>query len=59
MGFGLHGTMLLTYRHAEEEAGARRGRVFALWAALCVALWASGLWLMSQPMEMRGTFPGN
>jgi hypothetical protein len=27
--------------------------------AACVALWVSGLWLMSQPMEMRGTFLGN
>jgi hypothetical protein len=30
--------------------------VFAAWAGLCVLLWASALWLMSQPMEMRGAF---
>ena len=59
LGLGLLGSLLLTYRLAEDEPGARRGRVFAVWAALCVALWASGLWLMSQPMEMRGTFLGN
>ena len=59
LGLGLLGSLLLTYRLAEDEPGAGRGRVFAVWAALCVALWASGLWLMSQPMEMRGTFLGN
>ncbi len=59
LGLGLLGSLLLTYRLAEDEPSARRGRVFAVWAALCVALWASGLWLMSQPMEMRGTFLGN
>ena len=59
LGLGLLGSLLLTYRLAEDEPSARRGRVFAVWAALCVALWVSGFWLMSQPMEMRGTFLGN
>lgn len=59
LGLGLLGSLLLTYRLAEDEPSARRGRVFAVWAVLCVALWVSGLWLMSQPMEMRGTFLGN
>ena len=59
LGLGLLGSLLLTYRLAEDDGGARRVRVFAVWAVLCVALWASGLWLMSQPMEMRGTFLGN
>jgi hypothetical protein len=59
LGLGLLGSLLLTYRLAEDEAGARPGRVFAVWAVLCVALWVSGLWLMSQPMEMRGTFLGD
>ncbi len=59
LGLGLLGSLLLTYRLAADGPGARRARVFAVWAALCVALWGSGLWLMSQPMEMRGTFLGN
>jgi hypothetical protein len=59
LGLGLLGSLLLTYRLAEEEPGARRGRVFAVWATLCVALCVSGFWLMSQPMEMRGTFLAN
>ena len=59
LGLGLLGSLLLTYRLAADEPCARRWRVFAIWAALCVALWVSGLWLMSQPMEMRGTFLGS
>jgi ferredoxin len=59
LGLGLFGSLLVTYRLAEDEPTAHRWRVFATWAVLCVALWVSGLWLMSQPMEMRGTFLGN
>jgi ferredoxin len=59
IGLGLLGSLLLTYRLAEDDSGAQRGRVFATWAILCVALCVSGFWLMSQPMEMRGTFLGN
>jgi hypothetical protein len=59
LGLGLLGSLLLTYRLAFEDDAKRRGLVFATWATLCVALWVSGFWLMSQPMEMRGTFLGN
>jgi polyferredoxin len=60
LGLGLLGSLLLTYRLAfEDDAVGRRGLVFTTWATLCVALWVSGFWLMSQPMEMRGTFLGN
>jgi ferredoxin len=59
LGLGLFGSLLVIYRLADAEPAARRGRVFAVWAVLCAALWVSGLWLMSQPMEMRGTFLGN
>jgi ferredoxin len=59
LGLGLLGSLLLTYRLAEDDCAARPRRVFATWAVLCVALWAAALWLMSQPMEMRATFLGN
>ena len=59
LGLGLLGSLLLTYRLAEDDCATHRGRVFATWAVLCVALWAAALWLMSQPMEMRATFLGN
>lgn len=58
LGLGLLGSLLLAYRLAEAETAAHPRRVFAAWAALCFVLWASALWLLSQPMEMRGTFLG-
>lgn len=56
LGLGLAGSLLVAYRLPEDERAAHPRRVFAAWAGLCVLLWASALWLMSQPMEMRGTF---
>jgi hypothetical protein len=58
LGLGLLGSLLLAYRLAEEDDAAHPRRVFAAWAALCLLLSASALWLLSQPMEMRGTFLG-
>lgn len=56
LGLGWLGSLLLAYRLAEEETAAHPIRVFILWASLCTFLWATALWLLSQPMEMRGTF---
>ncbi|HST54094.1 MAG TPA: hypothetical protein VLJ61_18955 [Pyrinomonadaceae bacterium] len=56
LGLGLMGSLLVAYRLAETDPAAHPRRVFAVWAGLCVLLWISALWLMSQPMEMRGTF---
>jgi hypothetical protein len=58
LGLGLLGSLLVAYRLAEESTEAHTGRVFSIWAALCLFLWISALWLLSQPMEMRGTFMG-
>lgn len=58
LGLGLLGSLLTAYRLAEDDAAAHPRRVFAAWASVCVLLWASALWLLSQPMEMRGTFLG-
>ncbi|MET0646061.1 MAG: 4Fe-4S binding protein [Pyrinomonadaceae bacterium] len=58
LGLGLLGSLLLAYRLAEADSAAHPRRIFAAWAALCLMLWASALWLLSQPMEMRGTFLG-
>jgi hypothetical protein len=46
-------------RLAWGGAAAHPRRAFAAWAGLCVLLWAAALWLLSQPMEMRGTFLSN
>jgi ferredoxin len=59
LGLGLLGSLLVSYRLAEEDTTTTRPkRIFALWAGLCVLLWVAALWLMSQPMEMRGTIGG-
>ncbi len=56
LGLGLLGSLLVSYRISEEEAPRRAKWAFVPWAALCLLLWLSALWLLSQPMEMRATF---
>jgi hypothetical protein len=58
IGLGLAGSLLVAYRISEELAPARRWAAFAPWAALCLLLGASAIWLLAQPMEMRGTVLG-
>ncbi|HET9219720.1 MAG TPA: FesM [Terriglobia bacterium] len=59
MGFlmlGLIGSLMVIYRIAGQELVSRPIRAFAPWAGVCLILWLSAVWLMSQPMQMRGTF---
>lgn len=58
LSLGLLGSLLVAYRIAERDAPQRARPVFIPWATLCVLLYAAALWLLSQPMEMRGTFLG-
>lgn len=58
LGLGLLGSLLVSFRIAEREYPARAARTFLPWAALSLLLWGAALWLLSQPMEMRGTFLG-
>lgn len=58
LALGLLGSLLVIYRLSEQDSETRRGRVFTVWAGLCVLLAISALWLLSQPMEMRSTFLG-
>jgi polyferredoxin len=58
LGLGLLGSLLVIYRQSEEDPETNTGRVFSVWAGLCLLLWISAIWLLSQPMEMRGTFMG-
>jgi hypothetical protein len=58
LGLGLLGSLLVIYRLAEEDTETHTGKVFSVWAGLCLLLWGSAMWLLSQPMEMRGTFLG-
>jgi hypothetical protein len=56
LALGLVGSLIVMYRLAEDDSQNRPFKTFAPWAGLCILLWLSALWLMSQPMEMRGTF---
>jgi hypothetical protein len=58
LGLGVLGSLLVAWRIAEREYPARAGWAFAPWAGLCLLLGSVAVWLLSQPMEMRGTFLG-
>jgi ferredoxin len=53
LSVGLVGSWLVSHRLTEAEHSNHRRAIFALWALVCLVLWAAALWLMSQPMEMR------
>jgi hypothetical protein len=55
---GLFGSLLVSYRLAEEDAPVKPMRVFLPWAGIATILFAAAIWLLSQPMEMRGTMLG-
>jgi sterol desaturase/sphingolipid hydroxylase (fatty acid hydroxylase superfamily) len=55
LGLGWFGSLLAAYRLAEQDRPAQPWRAFLPWAALIVLLLVAAIWLMSQPMEMRGT----
>jgi cytochrome c oxidase assembly factor CtaG len=56
LDLGLLVTVAVGWRAALELAGgaARALRLAAPWAALALLLWASGVWIVFQPMQMRG-----
>jgi len=61
MGFlflGLVGSLTVTYRLAEEDAPKRPYRTFTPWAVVSIVMWIGAMWLITQPMDMRGTFVG-
>ena len=53
---GLAGSLLVIHQLAEGDSAERPLRAFAPWAAVAVVLWVAAMWMMFQPMEMRGTF---
>jgi hypothetical protein len=58
LGLGLVGSLLVSYRLAEADYPERALRIFAPWAGVSLLLWMAALWLMTQPMDMRGTLLG-
>jgi hypothetical protein len=53
---GLFGSLALAHHYAEEDSPSTWIRAFFPWAIVCVILFSSGIWLLSQPMDMRATF---
>jgi len=60
LDLGLLLSIAVSYRIARSEAtsGGRALRAFAPWAALLVLLFMAGVWVICQPMQMRGLMPG-
>jgi hypothetical protein len=58
IGAGCLISLLVAYRMAESDAPKRVWQAFLPWAALLLMLLSAANWLLSQPMEMRGTFLG-
>jgi hypothetical protein len=54
LGLGLLGSLLVSHRLAESELSNHKRGIFATWAFVSFVLCCAALWLMSQPMEMRG-----
>ena len=58
LGLGLVGSLLVSYRLSVEDSAAHPWRIFSIWAGISLGIWIAALWLMSQPMEMRGLILG-
>ncbi|HEY6332506.1 MAG TPA: FesM, partial [Blastocatellia bacterium] len=59
LGLGLVGSLLVSYRLAQSERQGSTLKIFIPWACLALVLWISAMWLMAQPMEMRGMLLGS
>jgi hypothetical protein len=53
---GLAGSLIWTHALAEEDAPRQTWRAFVPWAAVNALVWCAAVWLVLQPMDMRGTF---
>ena len=56
LGLGWMGSLLVAYQLATSDGERSPWPIFVPWAVLLSLLFAAGIWLMGQPMEMRGTF---
>lgn len=62
LGLGWFGSLLVAYRLSSQEGASATQNdasfwgAFLPWATLLSLLFAAAIWLMGQPMEMRGTW---
>lgn len=55
---GTLGSLVVAYRVSDRDHPVRAGRAFASWGLVIAGLALLALWILSQPMEMRGTSLG-
>jgi hypothetical protein len=55
---GLLGSWLVSWMIARGLAPRRTWAALAPWAVLHLLLYVTAVWVMMQPMDMRGTFLG-
>jgi cytochrome c oxidase assembly factor CtaG len=58
LDLGVLGALYLVRRVAGDLTAARPAGLMAPWIALVVALWMAGVWILFQPMQMRGLIVG-
>ena len=60
LDFGLLLSLYAGYRNALAQSArvSLALRAFAPWALLLILLFAAGIWILLQPMQMRGTLGG-
>jgi hypothetical protein len=58
LALGLLGSWIVAIRLGRQDYPRAPWRAFLPWLVLHAFLWASAMWLLAQPMEMRGTFLG-
>lgn len=58
IGLGAFGSLIVAWELAQQQAPERQRGAFAPWALLVVLLAGIAVWLMLQPMEMRGVSIG-
>jgi ferredoxin len=58
MGLGWLGSMLVAHHLAGVDAPHAPWRAFLPWATVLTLIFVAAIWLMSQPMEMRGVMLG-
>jgi hypothetical protein len=59
LGLGLIGSWIVAVRLARQDSPESPSRAWLPWVVLQTLLFASAVWLLTQPMEMRGTFLGS
>jgi polyferredoxin len=58
LGLGLIGSWIVSARLGRQDYPAAAWRAYLPWVILNTVLWASAVWLLTQPMEMRGSLSG-